>query len=316
MTAQALYETLSNPEKILTARALAERFTHKIIEVQLQGLGALISTPNLLVKVRGAMGQVMLEGASDAVRGQMRCNWSPCCASEVFFADKPSVDLGRRQFQGNQELKPQIIKPFVLSAERAGQQNLLIRMTIFGFAQDWAPMAHQALVSALRYRVRWQALSNDQFFIPARVEIISTRVRDRSIRLPESTPDQCTLSFTSPLDTERTGILDNPSRLLQRLAIRVALAARWYGVQLSDELPEAIDGQLPWQVEYFGPVHTDSVRIDSGRSGESGFRKVSMLDARVSGNLTKLWPLLCIGEKLHVGRGAVKGYGRYTLQTS
>ena len=310
LNTQSLYSALTNPARELSAKELARQFSFKAIEVRLKGLGALASSPGLLNKIRGAMGQVMLDGASDAVRQQKPCDWSPCCASEVFFAPKPEVKIGFAQQE------PQLVKPFVLSADRHGRQDLLIRMSVFGMAQEWAPMASQALASALRDKVNWRLISNGHFFVPSRTEIASTHIKDKQIVVDDTIPDECNLSFLTPVDTERTNIADHPDRLLQKLITRSALMSRWYGARLYGDLNELFEQSQNLKLAFEGPVFVDHIRIDSSRTDQHGFHDVSSLELHISGDLEPIWPLLRIGEAIHVGRGAVKGYGRYHLQPS
>ncbi|MCV6602306.1 MAG: CRISPR system precrRNA processing endoribonuclease RAMP protein Cas6 [Cohaesibacter sp.] len=249
----------------------------------------------------------MLDGASEAVFNGQPCNWSPCCASEVFFAAKPCVDIG---LFGQ---KPQIVKPFVLAAERAGKQDLLIRMSIFGLATEWSFPASQALITALRAQVSWRKLSSGQFFIPKHIEIGNAIVRQGSIGKMEKISNDCILSFSSPLDTERTDITFAPQRVIQKLLTRVALICRWHGAKLDVDLQALYDNSRSLEMSISGPVHTHKVKTGSGRGKQWGFQEVSLFDLNISGDLSLLWPYLCIGEVSHIGRGAVKGFGRYNL---
>ena len=307
MSAATLYEQLSAPSESVDLQSLANCWRFQAVEICVQGLGAFVELPGMLNKVRGALGDVLLEGASDAVKKEQICPWFPSCSAEVFFATKPNIDVG---FDDNQA---EIPKPFVLAAERHGSQDLLIRMTVFGLAEYWVQAACEALVEALQYRVHWQKLAAGVYFVPARITIKSAKIRTDFTGLAKPASDECTLSFITPLDTERTEISNNPHQVLKKLLIRVVLMARWQGVQLAGDLDALFAEWQKLECQIVGPVHTTSIRIDSGRNLQTGFREVSMFELVISGDLESLWPLLQIGETTHIGRGAVKGLGRYQV---
>ncbi len=307
LSASEFYQRLSNPSECADSATLGERWHFQAIEVCLAGLGAFADLPGLLNKVRGALGNVLLAGASPEVRQGQICRSTPCCAAEVFFAPKPDIDIG---FAG---LRAQIAKPFVLAAEKYGSRDLLIRMTVFGLAEYWGQAACEALVAALRDQVHWKKLAAGKYFVPATIDVEAVRIVDHQLSVPPVCPKECTLSFITPLDSERTKIADAPHRILKKLLVRVALMARWQGVRLSENLDMLYQRWERLECGFKGLVHTTNLRLDSNRNGQSGFREVSMLELTIAGDLATLWPFLQIGQITHIGRGAVKGLGRFAV---
>jgi len=304
MSAAQLYQRLGSPPESVNIVALAERWQFRVIEICVQGLGAFVELPGLLNKIRGSLGEALLASASDAVKQERVCLWTPCCAAEVFFAQKPTIEIGLRDYRA------QIPKPFVLAAERHGSQDLQITLTIFGVAEYWTQAASEA---ALRHRVHWHKLAAGVYFVPAKICVESVKVRAYQSGLTRRVPDECRLSFITPLDTERTEITDNPHQVLKKLLIRVALMARWQGLGLRGDLDGLYADWQKLECNFVGPVHKSSMRLDSGRNNQTGFRDVTMSELAIAGNLASLWPFLLIGETTHIGRGAVKGLGRYTI---
>ena len=307
LSARLLYQHLSDPGEVVDPDMLARQWQYHTTEICVQGLGALVDLPGMLNKVRGSLGDALLASASNAVKQEHICPWSPCCAAEVFFAKKPEIKVGSENYHA------QIPKPFVLAAERGASQDLLIKMTVFGVADYWMQAACEALVEALHNRVHWHKLAAGVYFVPAEIEIKSVKIRVHQLNTARVVPDECKLSFITPLDTERTEIADNPHQVLKKLLIRVALTARWQGASLAGDLDGIYTDWLKLDCSFDGPLHTSSLRLDSGRNKQSGFRDVTMSQLAIAGDIGSLWPFLLIGEITHIGRGAVMGLGRFQI---
>ena len=308
MTTNELYAGLVDPVSCMSASEFANQFSCHQFDFHLKGLGVLFASPALLVKGRGAFGQVLLQGASEAVQRGRPCDWTPCCASEVFFAPKPRVSLTPETGDSNQ-----IAKPFVLSAHRHGQQDLIIRLTIFGAATHWSQVASQAMATALRHRIDWQLLSEGHYFVPRQTELASVKQRQKSATPAQEGTEECVLSFQTPVDSERSSLVDHPEKLIEKLLIRVASMARWYGVKLTDNIAELRADARNLVYTFDSPPLVNRIRIDAGRSEQHGFREAALLDLRIAGDLHAFLPFLRLGEVMHVGRGAVKGQGRFAL---
>ncbi len=186
-------------------------------------------------------------------------------------------------------------------------------MTVFGSADFWIQAAAPALVEALRDRVHWHKLAAGTYFVPSRIGISSVKTQARKLDLSCTTSNECKLSFITPLDTERTEIANNPHQVLKKLLIRVALMVCWQNTLLSDNLDALFTDWKNLKCEFVGSVHTSSLRLDSGRNRQTGFRDVTMSELEITGDLGSLWPFLLIGETTYIGRGAVNGLGRYKI---
>jgi hypothetical protein len=129
----------------------------------------------------------MESASAEAVAGRP-CRRQPPCALDVLFREQ-----GRFGAHG-------IPKPFVLAADRRGQ-DLVVTMTLFGVAADWAAVATHALVATLQRRIDWPGQRAD-VFIP-RVVMGDVTVRsDERLRAGPSRAD-AELQFLTPMNAER-----------------------------------------------------------------------------------------------------------------
>ncbi len=302
MSGYALNRRLLEPEHQSDFSGLAQSWRQDIIELGLAGMAGFSSSPTLLNKVRGALGAILLESGSQAVRERRPCDWSPSCAAEVFFGRKPQIQIG--------PYRSEITKPYVLYAGTKGQ-DLTIRMAVFGFASDWVRELTPALIQALQSRVRWPHLAKDAHnFIPAKIEVLAPNIiSNASIELPR-VPGEVEIEFLTPLDAERGSLEDRPYLIFERLALRVFMLARWQGVKI----------EVPWQELEQAWLGCEYV-LDNGPFGGAvrfgGHKFKNSVAANqtitVKGDLERLWPLLVIGERVNIGRGASIGLGRYHI---
>lgn len=301
----AINARLLAPSRWLSFTELAQIWSRDVIEVTVSGLGAFSESPSLPNKIRGALGRTLLEGASSAVRARRPCDWRPPCAADVFFGEKPTIQIA--------EFSSQIPKPFVFAAVPKGQ-DLIVRMTVFGFATEWSRTVAEALASALRTRVRWTVLAQDRaLFVPAPIEIRRLRISSKKGLAIPAVPNSVQVHFRTPLDAERGSLEDRPHLIFERLARRLTMLARWHDAALD----------LSWGDLEAAWTACDYDLLDDGldapnykaRKGGHRFRNAVTPApvVSVSGDLAKVWPLLVIGESTHVGRGATLGLGRYCL---
>lgn len=307
MTAQGIAWRLANAGLRSSAGELAVRITYHQVQCRVAGCGALADRASLLNKLRGAFGTALLAGACDEVRMRQPCRCSRTCAAEVFFGTKPTLPMTA----GGGE----IAKPFVLHAEPAGANDLLAGVSVFGFAEEWLPEARHALVAALREGVNWHALAGKDVFVPAHRAIGSPRSYQRSPRHDAQAPNSVTLSFVSGLDARNGDPFQEPVRVLDRLVRRTISMARWYDVEMTDNIVDIMHytvSRLAVDADHLGAQQVRHVRR-SGRTGDLYENPAIRCDLYVTGELEPLWPFLRIGEAIHVGRGAVAGLGRYRL---
>jgi hypothetical protein len=247
--------------------------------------------------VRGGIGTVLLESASDAAVAGLTCPWTPPCALDVFFREQ-----GRFGAHG-------IPKPYVLSADRRGQ-DLVVTMTLFGIAVDWAAVMTHALVGTLRSRIDWHALRDD-IFVP-RVVLADVSVQHYQGLRAQARRERAEVEFLTPMNAERDDPVGRPATLFARLARRIEGLALWHDVQIDEDWR---DLGVCWNdIEY----DVRGLRIDRARR-RSGGTQTTFHVPTVSGVLwiydltSELWSLLALGAETHVGKGATEGFGRYAL---
>ena len=139
-----LAERLLRSEARVPLDGLAGRWRAARIRAVVPGHGPLAGEVVVMNRIRGAVGAVLMEGASaEAVAGQP-CPWQPPCALDVLFREQGRI--------GGRHGLP---KPWVLALDRRGS-DLIVTLTLFGFAADWSDVVRQALAMALRRRIDWR----------------------------------------------------------------------------------------------------------------------------------------------------------------
>jgi len=112
--------------------------------------------PALPDRLRGMLGRALMEGASAEALACRPCPWQPPCALDLLFGDHGALLSGRLSMP----------RPFVLSVEPFPQDNddrLTLRLSLFGFATDWAEAVAETLVRGLRGGVaRWHDARLDE----------------------------------------------------------------------------------------------------------------------------------------------------------
>lgn len=267
------------------------------IAVRIEGTACLAHNLDLLRRVRGGIGQVLCEGASPEAIAGRRCPWQPPCALDVLFCEQ-----GRVGAHG-------IPKPFVLAAEPRGR-DLVLSLTLFGFASDWSAVAAHALLATVRHRIDWRALRPDLFMPRLCIAAVDTRAIE-GVSVP-AWRDTIELQFLTPMNAEGDNPLERPATVLARLARRVQGLARWHDAAIAADWPAlgVAWGNLAYDI--------GSLRIERAWR-RSGTQARSYEPPTVSGMLCivdvppDLWPLLAIGQEAHVGKGASEGFGRFLL---
>lgn len=305
MTGAALDQGLLEGRGDATLADYADAWTHDDICIRLTGMGAFMRCPSLLNKIRGAMGQVLLLGASDPVRDRKPCNWSQTCAAEVFFGARPRVRVGDHDSE--------LTKPYVLWA-RAEGSVLVIGIRVFGRARAWSGAVCEAMAIALRSHVRWDQLARDLRH-PAPHRIAITDVGRQGVTgIPVDSGGATTvdLAFATPVSAARGDPSIDRDLIWANLARRLALMAPWHGIAAASIHPALVSSLDGLQVE-IGEVPAKN----PSRAGKSGYR---YLDRSTLPPLLKLSQLnsgglmaLRMGEHTHIGRGAALGLGRFVL---
>jgi len=268
------------------------------IAATLSGYGPLADEMEMLRKVRGALGGRLLRSASPEARSNRPCPWDPPCALDLLFREQARLGGGRG-----------VPKPWVLAADRVGH-DLVVRLTVFGFATEWVPAISAALAEALVHDVEWRLLRRDLF--KPRPELAAFRLREIEGVAVRDVPDAALVSFVTPLEAEVTDLREAPWSLLTRAARRVELLAAWMDAGLSGPLEE-ISAQARGLSFGTGGLEAVPVGRRSGRSGQAFRQLMHSGSLTVAGNLHPIWPLLKILAFCHVGRGTTAGFGRVSV---
>ena len=270
-------------------------------EMRLPGLAALADAPDLLPRVRGALGRRLMRSASVEALAGGPCPWRPPCALEVFFGARPRVKMGRHMVE--------LPAPLALTADAADDGALLIGMHIFGFACDWAQVMMEALAAALRRGVRWGEVMRG-FTPPGRVEIESARLRTLGAPMPEHVPEAATIALLTGLDTQTADVLERPESLFSRLAARISGLARWHDCALEADWGRLAEVWRGLDYEVMEAEGEEMARRRSSRQRRGYVTAQRRLVLRVRGELAPLLPFLAMGETAHAGRKAALGLGR------
>jgi hypothetical protein len=302
-------DRLAHPARRVPLDRLPAEWFHSIIALRCRGMRALADKPAVPGKLRGAWGkQLSLSASAEALAGRP-CPWQPACAYDVFF-----------RTQGHITPALEIPKPFVFGLFGDGA-DLVVRLTLFGFATDWTEAAAEALVRACR-----DTLSIDRPF----------DVTDRSLWSKEGVPAQeapgaLLLAFETPLNIRRK----QPPTTRQQMAARHEQSDDGdIGFEtIATNLANRVSGLTRWQDAV---VDADFHRLKELARGcrtritdpvPEGWRRFSRPQQRwiqmhgqrrlvlVEGDLSPFMPLLAIGETTHVGSRVSFGMGRYALLT-
>jgi len=297
-----VWARLQQPKQKVAFAEFAQRWQCIDISVKLSGYGGLADAGGLLPMLRGAIGRVLMAGASEESLNQKPCPWSPPCANDVFFGPKPEIKITRHT--------QAIPKPFVLSAQAQGQ-DLIVSASIFGFASEWQSEMRSALINAVKERIDWTKLASG-IFIPTKTDYdLDTQIS--SAENLGVVPGRVVLDFLTPVDCKNTDPADNPGSVLSRLANRLALLARWYEIDITQDWKALSDSWRALEMEVESEDMHTIVRNSKRTSSQyrvSG-RRISL---SLKGDLTLLWPLLVLGEQAHIGRGTSSGLGKYQLK--
>ncbi|UYN93736.1 MAG: hypothetical protein KIT25_16985 [Enhydrobacter sp.] len=254
----------------------------------------------LLNRVRGALGQALLEGASSAARQRLPCTWTPPCALDLLFRQRPLAGL-----------KAGAPPPYSLAAD-VGGRHLVVTLTLFGIAAEaCAAEVADALVRGLR-----GGLAAGAEGAVAAVDVDHREfVRCEALARPAPEGEAVALRYlTPPAPRSGNGGGVDGVALLRGMFERVIGMARWLGLGVSDA--------EPWLADRLGRVQLDGARLLQGpahfrhsETAPAGGYAIPVLSGalRIGGDWRRLWPLLLIGEAVHGGR-ATQGYGRFRIE--
>ena len=294
----ALARRLIEPEARVALAELPQHWVTATVEATVPGHGALVGDLVILKRIRGAFGRMLMAGASREALAGKPCPWSPPCALDLLFREQARFG------------KHGIPKPWVLALDRRAL-DLVVRITLFGFAVDWAGVAAHALALALREHIAWKERAPGLFLPKPEVERLVIREVDGMLmpRLRASV----LLDFVTPLDAAGDDPLDRPATVLGRLARRVDLLARWMGVEVDADWHAL--SQLWNDLAYdTASLAREHVQWRTGREHQEFARGLIKGALGIAGDLAPVWPLLVLGQSCHAGRAATAGLGRYALR--
>lgn len=278
----------------VTANALATRWFDQTIKMRLGGVARLIASGELENHFRRAFGGALGAGASPEANKHQPCPWEPPCALDVFF---------REQLRDGGDGLP---KPFVPLMDVNGP-DLIAGIRIFGLATDWMPAIELAFVDALNHRLPWRKLG-----LAHTPPLLDRWVETREGLQISPVPKHASVQWITPLDAEAIDPSDKAGSILTRLHRRLCGFANWHDCALSELAPSAVAN---WE----SSVDTSEIEAPQPITARSGLQRRTFRSAaaggtlRLTGNIEEFWPILLMGERCAVGRGAVRGLGRYRL---
>ena len=276
---------------------LAEAFFVQSVTFRLEGVGA--SAPvGIGAHIRRSFLGALGVGASNAAQAGKACTWDPPSALDIFC---------REQFRGPRG--DGLPKPYVVDCG-LDQGDLIVTLRVFGMANDWFMAAAEAMAVGLRTILPWKRLFPGRKSAP---RILSREISVGGLRLMPADACSVWLVFTSPTDTGNRDPRVEPHRILTRLQRRVDGISRWNGVGLANEAGRALAGQAQSFAFDTSGLHTGRYQSPNAR-GQVRSKDTMTGALLITGDIPKIWPLLAMGEKCHLGRAAVEGLGAFRLE--
>lgn len=293
---------LAHPQRRLPLDELANQWFYSVAVVRCGGGRSLVNDPRGIGKLRGAWGEQLKAAASQAAIAGKPCSWTPPCAFDVFFRAQGRVTAGL-----------EMPKPYVLALIPDGA-DLLVRLTVFGFATDWMEAAVEALVCACKnVLVRGKPLAvTDRIFWSE--ESLAVPVGSEALVLAFETP----LEIRNRKDGEtdiRGSVWESGfsfPKFVATLGNRVSGLARWQDTEVENEFRAllALGAASRVQLQQHLPERWRRFSQRQGRWIPMGGQRLVVL---IEGRLGPLAALLTIGETCHAGSHVNLGLGRYSL---
>lgn len=276
---------------------LAEAFFDQSVNFRLEGVGS--SAPaGIGAHIRRSFLGALGPGASDAARAGKPCNWDPPSALDVFC---------REQLRGPKG--DGLPKPYVIEVQ-ADRGDLLVTLRVFGMANDWFMVATEAMAEGFRTILPWERLYPGRKAAPA---ILARDISIGNLRPIPTDVHTVRLVFTAPTDIAGKDPRPAPHLILTRLQRRVDAISRWNGLGLSDDAGRMLASQLR-QFSFDASALVVGNHLSPNACGEVRRKETMTGILAVTGNIPLIWPLLAMGEKCHLGRGAVEGLGTFRLE--
>lgn len=293
----ALASILAKVEMTDKIEVLASAFYDQAASFRLAGCGS--SAPvgigaHLRRSFLGALGA----GASPAAVDSKPCTWDPPCALDVFR---------REQLRGGRG--DGLPKPYVIECTLDGA-DLIVTLRIFGMANDWFMVASEAMVSGIRTILPWSKLIAGRNCAP---HILSRQVHSVPLAVAPEGAKALRLVFISPIDIGGSNPLADPHRLLSRMLRRVDGISRWNGLGLSDDAGRAFANHVK-TLSYETSEIQRGGHLSPNARGQRRAKEVITGTLTVRGDIASIWPVLVMGQRCHLGRGAVEGLGAFCIE--
>ncbi|SDF10078.1 CRISPR system precrRNA processing endoribonuclease RAMP protein Cas6 [Rhodospira trueperi] len=267
-----------------------------------------ISDPRFPGRLRGALGEALLAGASAEARAEQPCPWDPPCALDVLWGKTGTVRRG-----------VEIPRPFVIRVDPDPPEGARVTLSLFGFATDWAEGAADALVRALRGGIGGGADGTRLTLEPQHRTII-TPEPPAPVMPEEVGPGLGAVALTvrTPLVLRRrSALVLDPLALLTGLSRRAEGFARWHDTALTvdgDALAETASA-LTLDGQGLSPAGwTRSSARQPGRSiPVTGVVGRLVLRGPLAA-LARAGALLALGDRFGAGGHAAQGMGRYDIE--
>lgn len=294
---------LRAPAHSIDLGGFAEAIEAMAVTFRLSGLAPFIADPALPGRMRGAFGEALAAGASDAALAGRPCDFEPPSAFEALFRKQG------RMTPGSDFPSPWLI---ALDSDRG---DLIVRLTLFGMTTQWVSAAAEAFAIALR-RTEWTVTSGR--FLP-RWHILGRTlapVVPEAHAIPGDGAEGFVIETLSPVVLHGAGALDRPASLFTTLAQRIEGLARWQEATIDADWSAlaCMLNALSWR-------WSEASEINWIRGSRRQGRAVPM--AGVTGRLTvsgdpealvAVAPLFRLAGLVHIGADVAFGCGRVVVR--
>jgi len=213
------WQFLTEPQLQLAVEDMAEHWYIRDYKVRVKDYGVLWDKPSMLTRLRGAIGNATMSGASTQSLANNSCPWNPPCLNDLFYGPKPNSGIRGQNYPN----------PYILMSDRIGQ-DLILTLRVFGFANEWLPVIRSNFLAAVRQNIPWSIIGKDAF-LPKETEI-SYSNEVISVQVPKVIPSTVLLRFTTPFDCKNYDPLNKPLSLCRSIRERFQMMARWHSVDI------------------------------------------------------------------------------------
>ena len=298
-----LGSALRMPDSAIDLAGLAAAVRLRHLTFRLSGLAAHAGDPGLAGRIRGAFGKVLMASASPESLAGAPCPWTPPCAFEALFRK-----------QGRMTAGIDFPSPWLIALDPV-KGDLLVKLTLFGLACEWAPAAAEAMTEALVEHVDWAGATG--LFVPKR-QIISRRLNAvDGLTLEDHAVKNVSLDFISPLVISNIDPSEDPIPAFTGFGHRLEGIARWHALTLQGINWNHLASDIrrcgfEWQevVPVVWPRGSKRQNRIIGMDGVVGTMTISG-DPNIAPDVCAL---LRLGEAFHVGADIAFGCGRYSMR--